>query len=63
MGVELGWEDAMKTLMKFAKNDDGATAVEYGIIALAIALVIVVAVDQAGTNMADGVYTDIGNLF
>ncbi|MBO6676121.1 MAG: Flp family type IVb pilin [Rhizobiales bacterium] len=53
----------MRKLIEFARNDDGATAVEYGIIALAIALVIVVAVDQAGTNMADGVYTDIGNLF
>ncbi len=53
----------MELLIRFAKNDDGATAIEYGIIALAIALVIVVAVDQAGTNMSDGVYTDIGTLF
>jgi pilus assembly protein Flp/PilA len=55
--------DAMQKLIEFAKNDDGTTAIEYGIIALAVALAIVVAVSQAGTNMSDGVYTDIGNLF
>ncbi|MFN3227442.1 MAG: Flp family type IVb pilin [Hyphomicrobiales bacterium] len=53
----------MEMLIKFAKNDDGATAIEYGIIALAIALVIVVAVDQVGTNLNDGAFTDMTTLF
>jgi pilus assembly protein Flp/PilA len=53
----------MKTLRKFLINESGATAVEYAIMALGIALVIVMVVDQTGTNMNDGVFTDITTLF
>ena len=53
----------MRVLIGFLRDERGSTAVEYGLIALGIALAIVVAVDQSGTNMANGVYADIGTLF
>ena len=52
----------MKILRRFTQDQSGATAIEYGLIALAIAMAIVVAVDQAGLNLRDGVYTDIGTI-
>lgn len=53
----------MRYLHRFLNDQSGATAVEYSLIAVAIGLAIVVLVDQAGLNMRDGVYTDIGSLF
>lgn len=41
-----------KFLAKFAKDESGATAIEYGLIAAGIAVVIVVAVRLAGTNLS-----------
>ena len=42
----------MKNLVsRFAKDNSGATAIEYGLIAAGIAVVIVVAVRLAGTNL------------
>jgi pilus assembly protein Flp/PilA len=38
-------------LKSFAKNDSGATAIEYGLIAAGIAVVIVTAVQLIGTNL------------
>ncbi|MBV6656612.1 MAG: Flp family type IVb pilin [Devosiaceae bacterium] len=40
-----------KFLSRFAKDESGATAIEYGLIAAGIAVVIVVAVRLAGTNL------------
>lgn len=40
-----------KFLAKFAKDESGATAIEYGLIAAGISVVIVVAVRLAGTNL------------
>ena len=40
----------MKKLMRFFKDEDGATAVEYAIMVGLIAAVIVVAVRLIGTN-------------
>lgn len=40
-----------KFLTKFAEDESGATAIEYGLIAAGIAVVIVVAVRAAGTNL------------
>jgi len=53
----------MNILTQFLKNQSGATAIEYAIMVLGIALVIVVAVDQTGTNLNDGVFTDMSTLF
>lgn len=42
----------MKNLVKrFLSNESGATAIEYGLIAAGIAVVIIAAVQLAGTNL------------
>ncbi|MEQ8657516.1 MAG: Flp family type IVb pilin [Hyphomicrobiales bacterium] len=40
-----------KFLAKFANDESGATAIEYGLIAAGIAVVIVTMVQLAGTNL------------
>ena len=42
----------MKNLIvRFVKNESGATAIEYGLIASGIAVVIITAVNLIGTNL------------
>ncbi len=41
----------MKLLNKFVRNESGATAIEYGLIAGLIAVVIIVAVTTVGTGL------------
>ena len=41
----------MKTLLRFAQDDAGVTAIEYGLIAGLIAVVIITAVTTIGTNL------------
>jgi pilus assembly protein Flp/PilA len=42
----------MRTLLlRFAKDDTGVTAIEYGLIASLIAVVIITAVTLVGTNL------------
>ncbi len=41
----------MKTLIKFLKDEDGATAIEYGLIAALISVAIIGAVGAIGTNL------------
>ena len=42
----------MKALVaKFAKDEDGATAIEYGLIAALIAVAIIAAVRAVGTDL------------
>jgi len=41
----------MKTLTKLFRDDTGATAIEYGLIAALIAVVIVTALTTVGTNL------------
>lgn len=38
-------------LKRFLKNEDGATAIEYGLIAALIAVAIIVAVTTVGTRL------------
>jgi pilus assembly protein Flp/PilA len=46
-------EHAMKNLLKrFAKDESGATAIEYGLIAAGIALAIIAAVNSLGTALS-----------
>lgn len=40
-----------KLISKFLRNESGATAIEYGLIAAGIAVVIIAAVQLAGTNL------------
>ena len=49
----------MKNLIsRFVKDESGATAIEYGLIAAGISLAIIAAVNGLGTNL-NGKFTDI----
>ncbi len=50
----------MQAITKFFRDEEGATAIEYGLIAGLIAVAIIVAVTQVGTNLK-GTFTFIGN--
>lgn len=41
----------MKKLAQFAKDESGATAIEYGLIAAGIAVAIITAVQTVGTDL------------
>ena len=42
----------LKFIKKIQKNDEGATAIEYGLIAALIAVAIITAVTSVGTNLS-----------
>jgi len=48
------------SLMRFLKNEDGATAIEYGLIAALIGVAIITAVGLVGTNL-NGTFTSVSN--
>jgi pilus assembly protein Flp/PilA len=56
----------MKTLIaktrQFVRNEDGVTAIEYGLIAALIAVVIIGAVTLVGTNLSATFQTIAGKL-
>ena len=41
----------MKTLKRFAKDESGATAIEYGLIAAGISVAIITVVNGLGTKL------------
>jgi pilus assembly protein Flp/PilA len=43
----------MKTLKRFAKDESGATAIEYGLIAAGISVAIITVVQGLGTKLHD----------
>jgi pilus assembly protein Flp/PilA len=45
-------ETAMKMLLRLAHDESGATAIEYGLIAALIAVVIIGAVTAVGTSLS-----------
>ncbi len=49
----------MSFLARFVRNESGATAIEYGLIAALISVVIVGALTTIGTNL-DTKFTSIG---
>lgn len=49
----------MKFIKKFVREEDGVTAIEYGLIAALIAVVIIAAVTTVGLNLK-AVFTSIG---
>jgi pilus assembly protein Flp/PilA len=56
-------EEKMERLIRFFKDEEGATAVEYGIMVALIAVVIIAAVALLGTNLSarfNAVATSIG---
>ncbi len=52
----------MKTLTKLFRDDAGATAIEYGLIAALIAVVIVTAVTTVGTKLSNTFNSVAGSL-
>jgi pilus assembly protein Flp/PilA len=54
IGVNSGTgESSMRNiLIRFVRNESGATAIEYGLIASLIAVVIITAVSTVGTNLS-----------
>ena len=50
----------MHTLKRFLSNHSGATAIEYGLIAALIAVVIIGAITTVGTNLT-GTFTSVAN--
>ena len=52
----------LKTFVKFAKNESGATAIEYGLIAALIAVVIIGGVTSVGSSLSATFNTVSGSL-
>jgi pilus assembly protein Flp/PilA len=50
------------TMVKFLKNEDGATAIEYGLIAALIAVAAVTVMGTVGTNLSSTFQTVAGKL-
>ena len=50
----------MKKFMSFMKDESGATAIEYGLIAGLIAVVIITAVTNSGTSL-NGVFGTVAS--
>ena len=54
-------ESAMKSLFsRFVKDESGATAIEYGLIAAGISVAIITVVTTVGTNLKT-TFTSVGN--
>ena len=51
-----------KFVTRFLKNESGATAIEYGLIAALIAVVIITGVSAIGTNLGTKFNTIAGNI-
>ena len=49
-----------KLILRFLKDNSGATAIEYGLIAAGIAVVIIVAVNATGTAVK-GTFNSVAN--
>jgi pilus assembly protein Flp/PilA len=50
----------MSMIMRFLSDDDGATAIEYGLIAGLISVVIIGAVTTVGSNLSS-VFNSVAN--
>jgi pilus assembly protein Flp/PilA len=59
-GRRIFQERSMKHVLNFIRNDSGATAIEYALIASLIAVAIITAVSTVGTKVST-VFTEVGN--
>ena len=50
----------MQNMQRFMRDEEGVTAIEYGLLAALIAVVIIASVDTIGTNLT-ATFTRIGN--
>jgi pilus assembly protein Flp/PilA len=53
-------ERSMKHILNFIRNESGATAIEYALIASLIAVAIITAVTTVGTKVSN-VFSEVGN--
>ena len=51
MATTRGHETSRKLIYRFAKDDSGATAIEYGLIAAGISVAIITVVQGLGTKL------------
>ncbi len=51
----------LEKIRKFFEQEDGVTAIEYGLIAALMAIVIIVAVALTGQNLSANFYDKIAN--
>ena len=59
---ETDWRPNMKMITKMFKNEDGATAIEYGLIAALIAVAAIAGMSTLGTRISTGFNNVAGNL-
>ena len=52
----------MNTMQRFLRDDSGATAIEYGLIAALIAVVVIGAVTAVGTSLSGTFNTVAGSV-
>ena len=50
----------MSTIMRFFRDESGATAIEYGLIAAGISVAIITVVTTVGTSLT-GTFTKVAN--
>ena len=50
----------LEMMKRFVRDEEGVTAIEYGLIAALIAVVIIASVESVGTAL-EGVFEDIAN--
>ena len=50
----------MSNILKFIRDENGATAIEYGLIAAGIAVVIIAAVQSVGVNVS-GTFSSVAS--
>jgi pilus assembly protein Flp/PilA len=59
-GKNRGSLEMRRIIADFIKDQDGATAIEYGLIAAGISIAIIVAVNNLG-NTLNGTFTSVNN--
>jgi pilus assembly protein Flp/PilA len=57
---KLLWETNMRLFVNLLRDENGATAIEYGLIAALISVVIIAAVTLVGSNL-QGVFSSIAS--
>ena len=61
VGRGISEERSMKRIRKFLKSDKGATAIEYGLIAALISVVIIAALQLTGSSLQK-VFNNVGSV-
>jgi pilus assembly protein Flp/PilA len=60
LSVEIAMKSLTSSIKRFLRDEEGVTAIEYGLIAALIAVAIIVGAALVGTNLND-LFSDIGD--